>query len=189
MVGSSRCDWARSNASTATRCSRSITPRPCRCWGRGCRRGCFVRWFASWPITLRGQCRHRVRVERKRDPFFLRALLFIFFQRWHFHDGPFRVGAMHRLAVVAQRLLREAFRIPTGAGPFRPRISIRMQGHPFDAKSPTALLELRGPIAGPHGAQIGEERPLRRQLSQRHFHLRTEVQLGVSSGLSSLVAD
>ena len=47
-----RCGRPRLNAFTATRCLPSTTQRPCRYWGRGCRRGCFVRCFASWPITF-----------------------------------------------------------------------------------------------------------------------------------------
>jgi hypothetical protein len=31
----------------------------------------------------------------------LRVVLFIIFQRWNFHQGPFGVGAMHGLAVVS----------------------------------------------------------------------------------------
>jgi hypothetical protein len=37
--------------------------------------------------------------------------LLVIFQRWNFHQGALGVGEMHRLAVVAQSLLREPFRV------------------------------------------------------------------------------
>ena len=36
-----------------------------------------------------------------------RCQLFVIFQRRNFHQGAFGIGAMHRLAVVAQSLLRK----------------------------------------------------------------------------------
>jgi hypothetical protein len=39
------------------------------------------------------------------------SVFFVLFQRRNFHQGPFCVGAMDRLAVVPQSLLREPFRI------------------------------------------------------------------------------
>src|ERR1017187_3969369 len=53
-----------------------------------------------------------------------RGTLFVFFQRWDFHQDPFRVGAMHRFAVVTQSLLRESFGIANGLGPFRPSVAV-----------------------------------------------------------------
>jgi len=52
-----------------------------------------------------------------------RRPLLVIFQGWDLHQGPFRVGAMHGLAVVSQRFLREAFRVAIGFGAFSPRIS------------------------------------------------------------------
>ena len=39
---------ARLSGFTATHCSSGTTQRRFRFWGKGCRRGCFVRCFASW---------------------------------------------------------------------------------------------------------------------------------------------
>jgi hypothetical protein len=55
---------------------------------------------------------------------------------------------MHRLAVVAQSLLRESFRVADGPGSFRPRIPIAVQRYPGNSQPVTPLLELRRPIPG-----------------------------------------
>ena len=68
-----------------------------------------------------------------------------------------RIGPMHRLAVVPQRLLGEPFRVAAGARPFRPRIAIGVQGDAGDAESAAALLEFGGPVASPHSAHVGEQ--------------------------------
>jgi site-specific DNA-cytosine methylase len=46
------CGRRKSSGSTATPCLPGATQRRCRFWGRGCRRGCFVRCFGNWPIIL-----------------------------------------------------------------------------------------------------------------------------------------
>ena len=69
---------------------------------------------------------------------------------------------MHRLGVVAQRLLREPLRETAFQRPLRPRIPIRMQRHPGNPQPVAPLLELRRPIPGAHGAEIRKKRPDRR---------------------------
>jgi len=46
--------------------------------------------------------------------------LLVILQRRNLHQGAFRVGAMHRLAVVSQRLLRKPFRVTLVTGDFSP---------------------------------------------------------------------
>ena len=65
-------------------------------------------------------------------------VLFVIFQRRNFHQGPFRVGAMHGLAVVPQSLLREPFRVANGLGTFRPSVAVAVQRHAVNAKLPAA---------------------------------------------------
>src|ERR1017187_9670017 len=54
-------------------------------------------------------------------------LVFVIFQRRNFHQRSFRIGPMHRLAVVAQRLLREPFGIADGLGAFGPSVTVAVQ--------------------------------------------------------------
>ena len=64
-----------------------------------------------------------------------------------------RLGVVHRLGVVSQRLLREPFQIPALQGPFGPSIPIGVQGHALDVEPLAPLPELRGP--GNHGPSGG----------------------------------
>ena len=65
---------------------------------------------------------------------------------------------MHRLAIVPQGFLREAFRITALPRPLRLGVAIRVQADSVNAQTFTTLLELRGPVAGPDGSEVGEER-------------------------------
>ena len=93
----------------------------------------------------------------------LRRPLFVILQRRNFHQRPFRVGAIHSLAVVAQGLLREAYGMANGLGAFRPRIAIRMQRDALDAQGHTALVKFGLAVPGAHGSQIRKQRSFVRQ--------------------------
>ena len=86
-------------------------------------------------------------------------LLLPIIQRRHRDLRVLRVGMMHRLGIVPQRLLREPLRIPALQRPLRPGIPIRMQRHPLDPQPLAPLLELRRPVPRPHRPQIREQRP------------------------------
>ena len=82
---------------------------------------------------------------------------------------------MHRLAVMAQRLLRKTLRITGHLRPLGPRVTIGMERHAADAQPAAALLELRGAIARPHAAQVGKERSRGRQLAEQRRRFVPEV--------------
>jgi hypothetical protein len=63
---------------------------------------------------------------------------------------------MHRLAVVAERLLREPFRVAALLGAFGPSVAVGMEGDPLNAESQTALFEFCGAVATADGLEIGE---------------------------------
>ncbi len=44
---------------------------------------------------------------------------FIFIQRWNFLQCSFCISTVHRLTVMAKRLLRESFRVASSFGSFR----------------------------------------------------------------------
>src|SRR5665647_3567003 len=81
---------------------------------------------------------------------------------------------VHRLGVVAQRLLREPLRESAFQRPLRPRIPIRMQRHALDLQPVAPLLELRRPIPGAHGAEIRKKLPVRRTPFQDGLNVRAE---------------
>ncbi len=98
--------------------------------------------------------------------------MFIIFRRWDFHQRSFCVGAMHRLAVVSQSLLREPFRIANCLCPFRPGVAVAVQRHALNAEADTVSLELGGAISGAHGLQIRRQRPGLRQCGKDFLVLR-----------------
>ncbi len=83
-----------------------------------------------------------------------RPLLLPIIERRHGDFGVFRVGMMHRLGIVPQRLLREPLRVAALQSPFRPRIAIRVQRHARNFQPLATLTELRCPVTGTHGAKL-----------------------------------
>jgi hypothetical protein len=81
-----------------------------------------VNWIVRWPPTATGNPPAATSVARyvADSP----AILFPIRQRRHGDFRVFRVGMMHRLGVVPQRLLREPFREAAFQRPLRPRIPI-----------------------------------------------------------------
>jgi len=75
------------------------------------------------------------RTRRQLDDASVLGLPFVALQRRQFHLGLASVGAMHRLAVVTERFLRELLRVATLLGALRPCIAIRVKRDAFDAKS------------------------------------------------------
>ena len=69
------------------------------------------------------------------------SLPLIFSERWEFHLGFAGVRAMDGLAIVAERLLREAFGITGGLRPFRPGISVTVQRDALDFEADTSLMK------------------------------------------------
>ena len=61
------------------------------------------------------------------------------------------MGAMPRVAVVPQSLLRKPFRVANSFGTFRPGVAVTVER---DAKLLAPLLKLRGAVAGAHAGQI-----------------------------------
>jgi len=57
---------------------------------------------------------------------------------------------MHRLAVVAQSLLREPFWVTDGLGSFRPCVAVTVERYAGDAKLTATRSELGGAVASPH---------------------------------------
>ena len=101
-------------------------------------------------------------------------ILFPISQRRHGDFRVFRISPMHRLGVVAQRLLREPLRETAFQRPLRPRIPIAVQRHPGNPQPVTPLLELRRPIPGAHGAEIRKQLPDRRTPFQDGLNVRAE---------------
>jgi hypothetical protein len=88
----------------------------------------------------------------------LRRPLLVIFQRRNFHQGPFRVGAMHGLAVVSQCLLRKAFRHSARLGPFRPSVAVAVQRHADNAKLAATRGKFHGAVASTHTGQVRKQR-------------------------------
>ena len=103
-----------------------------------------------------------------------RPILFPISERRHGDFGMFGVCPVHRLGVVAKRLLREPFWETAFKRPLRPRIPILMQRYPANPQPITPLLELRRPIPGANGAQVGKKRPRCLTPFQEGFNLRAE---------------
>lgn len=133
------------------------------------------------------RCRRRLRFDGGRDRFSRRLLVLVFLQRGHRDLRVARVGAMHRFAVMAQRLLRKPLRITRHLRAFSPRITIRVERHALDAQAGATLLELGSPVAGAHTAQVGKERPRGGQLAQQRRHFVAEVQARHRLGLLTAV--
>jgi hypothetical protein len=71
-----------------------------------------------------------------------RPALFVFAKRRQFDLGLARISAMNRFAVVAKRLLREAFGIPCHLRPFRPGVAwVGMEEDPLDFEPIATLLK------------------------------------------------
>jgi hypothetical protein len=90
---------------------------------------------------------------RQLDDAAFRRLPFIALQRRQPHLGFAGVSAMHRLAVMSKRLLREPLRVAALFGALRPGVTIRMQGDTFDAQTLAALFELGRPVAAADRSQ------------------------------------
>ena len=96
---------------------------------------------------------------------------------------------MHCFAIVAEGLLGEALRVAAATSPFRPRVAVGMERDPLDIQSTGALHEFSGSVAGPNGAQIGEQRPVFGQSAQDRLNELVEADQRVFAGLLALVAD
>ena len=96
-----------------------------------------------------------------------RRLLLVIFQRRQQHLRPLGVGPVHRLAVVAQRFLRESFGIPGRFCAFGTGISVTMQRNAFDFELPATLFELRRPVPCPHAGQIRGQDAFAGQVSEQ----------------------
>ena len=83
---------------------------------------------------------------------------------------------MDGLTVVTEGFLREALRITALPRPLRPSVTIRVQADSVNAQPFATLLELRGPIAGPDGSEVGEERAAGRQRAEDFLHFIPEAQ-------------
>jgi hypothetical protein len=88
-------------------------------------------------------------------------LAFVFTQGRQFDFRVASISAMNRFAVMAKSLLREPFWITGALRPFRPSVSVAVQGDAFDAKSFAALFELCCPVGSSDAPQIRKERALR----------------------------
>src|ERR1035441_10018332 len=91
------------------------------------------------PVLLR-------RKRRQLNDAAFHVLVFVAFQRRQSHLGFARVGAMHCLAVVAERLLRESLWIAAHFRPLRPSITVTMQGDADDPQTGAAASEFLPPI-------------------------------------------
>jgi hypothetical protein len=82
---------------------------------------------------------------------------------------------MDCLAVVAECLLREPLRVSALLGPFRPRVTVTVQGYALDAHSPTNARELRCAVSRIHLSQMGKQRPYAWEGFQDRFDIIIEV--------------
>ena len=97
-------------------------------------------------LSLRGRRKRRGAVARARSrkrnhPLGL-GLLLVFPEGGNDDVRVAGIGAVDRLAVVAESLLGEALGIPGGLGALRLGVAVGVQGHPGDFQSPATLLEL-----------------------------------------------
>src|ERR1035441_6615643 len=76
-----------------------------------------------------------------RQRLFWRVLVIL--QSREFDLGVFGIGAIPRLAVMPQRLLRKPFWIARHFRPFRPSVAVAVQRNACNAQTLTTLLELR----------------------------------------------
>ena len=63
---------------------------------------------------------------------------------------------MHRLAVVTERFLREAFGVTALFRALCPCVTIGVKGYAFDSKADTAPLKFLGPVFLLHQGYVGE---------------------------------
>ncbi len=113
----------------------------------------------------------------------------VFAQGRHFHRGLAGIRPCHGLAVMPKIHLGKPFRIARRLGPFRPRITVAVQCHTFDAKSGATLFELRGAVARTDGSQIWKQRAAPRQIAQDFRHVFIKAHDGNRAGLHALIAD
>jgi len=83
----------------------------------------------------------------------------VFAQRRQLHLRLAGVGAMHGLAVVPKRLLREPFGITRLLRPFRPGVAVGMQSDALDFEADTSLMEFRRPVAARTVRRYGKSGP------------------------------
>jgi len=96
---------------------------------------------------------------------------------------------MHRLAVVAQRLLCKPLRVAALLGAFGPGITVGMQRHTLDTKPPATLLELSRTVATPDGLQVGKQRAGVWQTAKNRLDLFAKVDHRETAGLLACVGD
>jgi hypothetical protein len=82
---------------------------------------------------------------------------------------------MHGLAVVAQSLLRETFRITYGLCAFRPSVAVTVQCHADNAKLAATRRKFRGAVAGPHAGQIRKQRAFAGQVFEQIQRLAAQM--------------
>src|SRR5208282_6586973 len=76
------------------------------------------------------------------------------------HGGVLGVGAVDGWRLLAEVLLGAPLGVIRLARAFGPAVAIGVKRDAMDAQAPAALLELGGPVTRPHGAEVGEQRPL-----------------------------
>src|SRR5690242_3773200 len=76
---------------------------------------------------------------------------------------------MHGLAAVAKSLLRVAFRVSAGLGPFGPGIAVAVQRDSLDAEALATTFEHGCPIRLPDCCQVGKQGAAGRKLAQHCF--------------------
>ena len=96
---------------------------------------------------------------------------------------------MHRLAVVAERLLGEPFRVAALLGSLRPSVAVRMKGDACDAESFAALLEFRGAVTTADGLEIREQWAFSRKTTQNHFDVGAKMNHRETAGFLPGVGD
>ena len=109
--------------------------------------------------------------------------LFVVIKGWHNDEGFLGVGAMNRLAAVAKRGLREAFRHPDRLCPFRPGVAVAMQRHAGHARLLAAIAKPVCPEVGGMRGQIREQDAGGRQVAQDGFQLLADGELRQRAGL------
>jgi hypothetical protein len=116
-------------------------------------------------------------------------LPFVFAQRRHFHRGFAGICTRHGPAVVAEIHLGIPFWIARRLCPFCPSVAVAVQRDALDAKSITALFELRGAVARTNAPQIRKQRAGSRQVAQDFLHVFIHAHDGNRAGLPARIAD
>jgi len=96
---------------------------------------------------------------------------------------------MHGNGIMPQRFLGKAFGISDSFGSLGPGVTVAVQRDALDAKSITALLELRRPVARADSSQIGEQGATARQVPQNFRHIFIKAHDGNGAGFLARTTD